>query len=144
VQGHPAGSVSRLLAAIIDLAITVGAMLLFYLGIGAVAFVFRPRAFRWPDPGAITLGGAWWLLLVLYLTFSWTASGRTIGAQVMGLRVTDRSGRRLHGPRAFLRAVICAAFPFGLVWCAIDRRSRAVHDLIVGSQVTYDWIPTSA
>ena len=49
-------------------------MLLLYLGIGAVAFVFRPRAFRWPDPGAITLGGAWWVLLVLYLTFSWTAS----------------------------------------------------------------------
>ena len=97
-------------------------MLLLYLGIGAVAFVFRPRAFRWPDPGAITLGGAWWVLLVLYLTFSWTASGRTIGAQVMGLRVTDRSGERLHGPRAFLRAVICAAFPVGLVWCAIDRR----------------------
>jgi uncharacterized RDD family membrane protein YckC len=118
-------------------------MLFFYLGIGAVAFVFRPRAFRWPDPGAITLGGAWWVLLVLYLTFSWTASGRTIGAQVMGLRVTDRSGERLHGPRAFLRAVICAAFPVGLVWCAIDRRRRALHDLLVGSQVTYDWIPTS-
>ena len=62
----------------------------------------------------------------------------------MGLRVTDRSGGKLHGPRALLRAVVCAAFPVGLVWCAIDRRSRALHDLLVGSQVTYDWIPTSA
>ena len=115
-----------------------------YLGIGAIAFVLRPRAFRWPDPGALTLGGFWWILLVVYLTFSWTASGRTIGAQVMGLRVTDRSGGKLHAPRALLRAVVCAAFPVGLVWCAIDRRSRALHDLLVGSQVTYDWIPTSA
>ena len=122
----------------------MGAILLSYLGIGAVAFVLRPRAFRWPDPGALTLGGFWWILLVVYLTFSWTASGRTIGAQVMGLRVTDRSGGKLHAPRALLRAVVCAAFPVGLVWCAIDRRSRALHDLLVGSQVTYDWIPTSA
>ena len=135
---------SRFLAAIIDLAITVGAILLSYLGIGAVAFVLRPRTFRWPDPGALSLGGAWWILLVVYLTFSWTASGRTIGAQVMGLRVTDRSGGKLHAPRALLRAVVCAAFPVGLVWCAIDRRSRALHDLLVGSRVTYDWIPTSA
>lgn len=135
---------SRFLAAIIDLAITVGAILLSYLGIGAVAFVLRPRAFRWPDPGALTLGGVWWILLVVYLTFSWTASGRTIGAQVMGLRVTDLSGGKLHAPRALLRAVFCAAFPVGLVWCAIDRRSRALHDLLVGSRVTYDWIPTSA
>jgi uncharacterized RDD family membrane protein YckC len=62
----------------------------------------------------------------------------------MGLRVTDRSGGRLRGPRAFLRAVVCAAFPVGLVWCGIDRRGRALHDLLLGSRVTYDWIPTSA
>ena len=81
VQGHPAGSVSRLLAAIIDLAITVGAMLLFYLGIGAVAFVFRPRAFRWPDPGAITSaepGGS-----------SWSCTSRSPGPPA-----AERSARR--------------------------------------------------
>ena len=89
--------------------------------------------------GAITLGGAWWVLLVLYLTFSWTASGRTIGAQVMGLRVTDRSGERLHGPRAFLRAVTCVAFPLGLFWSAVSKRNASVHDLIFGTSVIYDW-----
>ena len=45
--------------------------------LGAIAFVLRPRTFRWPDPGALSLGGAWWILLVVYLTFSWTASGRS-------------------------------------------------------------------
>ena len=134
---------SRSLAAILDLLITVVAVLLVYLGTGAISFVLRPRAFRWPDPGALTLGGAWWVLLVAYLTFSWTVSGRTIGAQVMGLRVMDPSGKRLGSPRAFLRAVLCAAFPLGLLWCAIDRRGRAIHDLLVRSRVTYDWIPSS-
>ena len=134
---------SRSLAAIIDVAITIGGVLLLYLGVGATAFVLRPRAFRWPDPGGITLGAAWWVLLVVYLTFSWTVSGRTLGDQVMGLRVIHAGGGKLHGPRAFLRAVLCATFPVGLLWCAIDRHGRAIHDLLVGSRVTYDWIPSS-
>jgi uncharacterized RDD family membrane protein YckC len=143
-QGNPAGLVSRVLAASIDLAATVGAMLLFYLGIGAIAFVVRPRSFRWPDPGVFSLGGIWWALLVAYLTFGWTASGRTIGTQVMGLRVEDQGGGRLRGGRALVRAILCAVFPIGLLWCAIDRRSRALHDLVVGSRVAYDWIPRTA
>jgi uncharacterized RDD family membrane protein YckC len=118
-------------------------VLLFYLGIGAIAFVVRPRSFRWPDPGVLRLGGIWWALLVVYLSFSWTASGRTVGKQVMGLRVVDQSGSRLRGGRALVRAVLCAVFPIGLLWCAIDRRSRAIHDLVVGSRVAYDWIPRS-
>jgi uncharacterized RDD family membrane protein YckC len=141
VQGHPAGLVSRVLAATIDLAVTIGVVLLSYLAIGAIAFVARPRSFRWPDPGGLTLGGVWWALLVAYLTFGWTASGRTIGTQVMGLRVEDRKGGRLRGGRALVRAVLCAVFPIGLLWCAIDRRSRAIHDLVVSSRVAYDWIP---
>ena len=48
--------------------------------------------------GRSRLGGAWWILLVVYLTFSWTASGRTIGAQVMGLRVTDPQRREVARP----------------------------------------------
>ena len=134
---------SRSLAAILDLVITVVAVLFGYLGTAAISFVLRPRAFRWPDPGALTLGGVWWVLLVVYLTFSWTVSGRTLGAQVMGLRVVAPDGGKLRSPRALLRAVLCAAFPVGLLWCAIDRRGRAIHDLLVRSHVTYDWIPSS-
>jgi uncharacterized RDD family membrane protein YckC len=123
---------------------TIGVMLLFYLAIGAIAFVARPRSFRWPDPGMLRLGGIWWALLVAYLTLGWTASGRTIGTQVMGLRVEDQGGHRLRGGRALVRAVLCAVFPIGLLWCAIDRRSRAIQDLVVGSRVAYDWIPRSS
>ena len=83
------------------------------------------------------------MLLVVYLTFSWTVSGRTLGAQVMGLRVIDLRGGKLRSPRALLRAILCAAFPVGLLWCAVDRRGRAIHDLLVRSHVTYDWIPSS-
>jgi uncharacterized RDD family membrane protein YckC len=84
----------------------------------------------------------WWALLVIYLTFTWSASGRSLGDQVMGLRVVVvGEGHRLRGGRAFLRALICAVFPLGLLWCAVDRRRRAVHDLLLGTHVVYDWIP---
>lgn len=115
-----------------------------YLAIGAIAFVARPRSFRWPDLGVLRLGGIWWALLVGYLTFGWTASGRTIGKQVMGLRVADQAGGRLRGGRALVRAVLCATFPIGLLWCAVDRRGRALHDLVVRSKVAYHWLPTTA
>lgn len=143
VQGDPAGLVSRVLAASIDLAATLVAVLIFYLGIGAIAFVVRPRSFRWPDPGVLSLAGIWWVLLVAYLTFGWTTSGRTVGKQVMGLRVVGRQGNRLRAGRALIRAVLCAVFPIGLLWCAIDRGGRAVHDLVVSSRVAYDWVPHS-
>ena len=58
----------------------------------------------------------------------------------MGLRVTDARGRRLRGV-ALGRALIASIFPIGLLWCAIDRRNRALHDLLTRSTVVYDWLP---
>jgi uncharacterized RDD family membrane protein YckC len=115
--------------------------LLAHLAFSAIAFVTKPRAFEWPNPGPLVLATLWWVLLVLYLTIMWSVSGRTLGDQVMGLRVLTLGGDRLHGVRAFLRAIVCAVFPLGLLWCAVDRRRRGVHDLIVRTQVVYDWIP---
>jgi uncharacterized RDD family membrane protein YckC len=135
--------VSRLLAATLDFAATIGAVLLGYLAIGGISFVVHPRSFRWPDPGASTLALVWWLVLVAYLTFGWTASGRTLGMQVMGLRVVNLAGGPLNGVRGFARAVLCATFPVGLLWCAINPRRLALHDLLVRSSVVYDWIPRS-
>jgi uncharacterized RDD family membrane protein YckC len=42
---------------------------------------------------------------------------------------------------AFVRALVASIFPIGLLWCAIDRRNRAIHDLLTGSTVVYDWLP---
>ena len=57
----------------------------------------------------------------------------------MGLRVVDRRGRDLRFVPALVRAGVCTFFPLGLAWCAVDVRSRAVHDLAVRSRVVYDW-----
>jgi uncharacterized RDD family membrane protein YckC len=80
-----------------------------------------------------------WLVLVIYLAGTWSSTGRSIGKQVMGLRVERRGGDPLGLPRALLRAILCAAFPVGLLWSVVDRRSASVQDLIMGSTVVYDW-----
>jgi uncharacterized RDD family membrane protein YckC len=58
---------------------------------------------------------------------------------VAGLRVLDRSGRRLSVRRALLRAVLYVVFPAGLLWILVSRRNASVQDLVVGSIVIYDW-----
>jgi uncharacterized RDD family membrane protein YckC len=128
-------------AAVIDLVVTIVAVLFGYVAVSAVLFALRPRAFTWPDLSLIGFGGIWAALLVGYLTVGWSASGRTLGGQAMGLRVMDAGGHRLRGGVAFVRALVASIFPIGLLWCAIDRRNRAIHDLLTGSTVVYDWLP---
>ena len=67
------------------------------------------------------------------------ATGRTYGAQVLGLRVVDRRGRRLVAAWAFLRAVLCVYVPLGLVWSAFSRENRSLQDLVLRTSVIYDW-----
>ncbi len=78
---------------------------------------------------------------VLYATIAWSTVGRTYGCHVMGLRVVSRRGRRVHLLVALARAVLCALFPIGLLWCAVSRTQRSVQDLLLRTTVIYDWNP---
>ena len=53
-------------------------ILLAHLAFSAIAFVTKPRAFEWPNPGPPVLATLWWVLLVIYLTIMWSVSGRTL------------------------------------------------------------------
>ena len=146
-QGRSAGLVSRTVADAVDLVVTIVFVLVAYLGVSALWFILRPRVFRWPEPGATNLSAFAALVFVLYLAAGWSATGRTIGKQVMGLRAVRRNGTRIGAARALVRALLCTLFPVGLLWCAIDPEHRAVHDLLLGTAVVYDWrrrVPTSS
>ena len=78
-------------------------------------------------------------IAVAYLTFTWAATGRSVGKQVAGLRVLDRVGGRLSVGRAFARAVLYVLFPAGLLWVLASRRNASVQDLVVRTVVVYDW-----
>ena len=138
-QGRPAGLVSRMTADVLDVLVAVGVVLVGYLGVHAVRFILRPRAFRWWELGTLNLSAVAAFLFVIYLAAGWSVTGRTIGKQVMGLRAVRADGRRIGAGRAVVRAIVCTCFPFGLLWCVVDRRHRAVHDLLLDTSVQYDW-----
>jgi uncharacterized RDD family membrane protein YckC len=138
-QGHRAGVVSRTIAATIDLAVVVAILVSFYVAWAAVKFLHNPHNFSLPAPSyaAILLVGFW--VSVLYLTVVWTATGRSYGNHLMGLRVLNFQGRKPFVPGAFLRALFCVFFPIGLFWVAISRANRSVQDVVLRTSVIYDW-----
>ena len=147
-----AGIVTRTAADVIDLLLVLGAVLVMYFGLAGLRLVIRPRRFAWPTLPNGLIAGLYCLVLVLYLAATWSSTGRSIGKQVLGLRVERRDGSSLGPARALVRAFLCAGFPIGLLWCVVDRRSASALDLLRRSRVVYDWrarsphaeIPTAA
>jgi uncharacterized RDD family membrane protein YckC len=82
-----------------------------------------------------------WIVLVVYLTAGWGSAGRTLGKQMMGLRVVRTDGSRLRFPRALLRAILCATFFPVLLLALVNRRNRGLEDVAFGTVVAYDWLP---
>ncbi len=142
-QGQRAGIVSRILANVIDALFVVAVLAGVYLAVSGVWFIVTPTGFHFPTPPrwlALTAAG---VALVGYFAVSWHTSGRTYGDQVLGLRVVDRRGRRLHPLMAFVRALFCAVFLVGILWVAVSPRRRSIQDLVLRTAVIYDWIPDS-
>jgi uncharacterized RDD family membrane protein YckC len=82
-----------------------------------------------------------WILLVVYLTAGWS-TGRTLGKQMMGLRVVRSDGSPLRFLRALVRALLCASFFPVLLLALVNRRNRGLEDLALRTVVTYEWLPT--
>jgi uncharacterized RDD family membrane protein YckC len=140
-QGRRAGVVSRVLAAAIDLALLFVMLGCLYLGWAGLQLVIDPVRFRFPTPSRAVILIAAAVVLVGYLTESWTTIGRTYGDRVLGLRVVDRRGRRLRHGRAVLRALFCTVLPIGLLWVAVSGNRHSIQDLVLRTAVIYDWSP---
>lgn len=138
-QGHAAGVVSRVIAAALDLLTVLGGLGAAYLGWSAVHFVLHTKDFTFPRPSGALLLVAYLVVAVSFLAIAWWVNGRSYGQHVMGLRVTTSHGELLSLPRALLRAGLCVCFPIGLLWVVVSRQHAAVHDLLLGTVVRYDW-----
>jgi uncharacterized RDD family membrane protein YckC len=138
-QGRPAGLVSRVLAAGVDLLVVIGVLLGIYAGWAAFLFLLHPASFKFPSPSTVLGFGLGFVVLTLYLTEAWTTTGRTYGDQIMGLRVVDHAGKVMRLPRALLRAVLYAFFPIGLLWVAVSRQNKSLQDILLRTSVVYDW-----
>jgi uncharacterized RDD family membrane protein YckC len=133
-----AGVVTRVLAAVVDVAVVVVATLLVDVGAAGLRFAWAPMSFRWPQPAPSVAVGVLLGVAVVYLTVSWTTAGRTYGARLLGLRVLSTRLVRLGWVRSFLRAVACVLFPVGLLWCVVSVTRRSLQDVVFRSVVLYD------
>lgn len=138
-QGQRAGIVSRVIANTVDFVVITVALLGTYLGWLALLFLLDPTTFSPSAPTflqALVVGGAY---LFVYFTVAWATSGRTYGDHLMGLRVVNFRGERMHWVGAMMRAVFCVFVPIGLFWAVLSPRDRSVQDVVLRTSVIYDW-----
>jgi uncharacterized RDD family membrane protein YckC len=88
------------------------------------------------------LGSGFALVAGAYLVFFWSATGRTPGMHVLGVRVRDRTGKPPSIMRAILRVLVTwvSIVPFflGYVTVLFDERRRGLPDLVARTEVFYD------
>lgn len=146
-QGERAGFVTRAVAASIDVAIIFIVVLLTIVVLWALSFIFEPigpsvptvpEGERLPSAASMIVWG--YFLNVAYWTIGWATGGRTIGNLVMGVRVVNRKGDKVRWSGAFVRALFCTVFPFGLLWVIVSGANRSVQDLVLRTNVIYDWV----
>jgi uncharacterized RDD family membrane protein YckC len=139
IQGRRAGVVTRTLAATVDAVVVALGTVGIYAAVAGFLFLRRGDTFRFPTVGLTTAIAAWVHLFIVYLAVGWATTGRTYGAQLLGLRVVDRRAGRLGAGWAFVRALLCVYVPFGLLWVAFSRENRSLQDLVLRTSVLYDW-----
>jgi hypothetical protein len=134
-QGRPAGVITRVVAAILDALVVLALLLSGYGLIAGLAFLVNPLRFSVPRLSWVLNLTAALALAVVYLAAGWSIGGRTCGMALMGLRL---AGPR-RPARALLRALVCVLFPLGLLWSAVSPRRRSVQDVLLRTEVRYDW-----
>ncbi len=148
LAGHYAGPITRLAAYAVDsfaIVFTYGLML------SLITFVWQLVSREdLALPGSDSLGwliglGVW---TFLYFASGWALAAKTIGMAILGLRVVQRDGADLAARQGVVRAL---AFPIsflllglGFVGIVVGRERRALHDVIAGTTVVYDWDARSA
>lgn len=142
VTGHYAGAITRLAAFVIDITLAGGS---FTIASGALGSALQIASVPVGEAG---VGGVLFAAsAVVWLFTYWWAStavaGRTPGMAIVGLRIVARSGVPVSGRRAFLRVLALplsfALLGLGLAGILFDSERRALHDVIAGSTVVYDW-----
>jgi len=56
------------------------------------------------------------------------------------VRVVNYKGAKLRWVGAFVRALFCTIFPVGLFWVIVSSSNRSVQDVVMRTNVIYDWV----
>jgi uncharacterized RDD family membrane protein YckC len=141
-QGNYAGSLSRLLAYAIDLAVSTGVFALAIATISYVVKVVSGHEVSWNrDNIVVAIVFVAWQFF--YFGYSWAMSGRTFGMAVLGIKVVQADGQLIRPRQGAVRALVFPLsfllFGLGFLGILVGREHRALHDVIAGTAVVYSW-----
>jgi uncharacterized RDD family membrane protein YckC len=142
VTGHYAGPVSRAVATMLDIGIVF-----FAFTLGVAGFELLARVIIGLDLTGDRSGIGWLIGFLawafLYVLVSLAVAGRTPGKGLIGLRVVSSNGTALTARRALGRTLVfplsAAVFGLGFIGIVVGRQHRALHDVVAGTAVVYDW-----
>jgi uncharacterized RDD family membrane protein YckC len=142
LRGDYAGFVSRFIAFVFDCVLSIGVFELVLAAISFASSVLTGTSIHW------SRGNQWVVLAFFaweffYFAYYWTASGKTLGMVILGVRVVSQEGSHAGTKRGLVRTL---AFPLsflllglGFLGILLGRDRRALHDVIAGTAVVYDW-----
>ena len=139
VTGEYAGIVTRATATALDVLIIATTFTIGLAGVNLLTTSFWGVEVRHALPATIALA-----VFAFSYAFGFLAvAGRTPGQGTIGLRVVRSDGGPIH-PGQALRWVVgfplsVVLFGLGFVSIVFQREHRALHDLIAGTTVVYDW-----
>jgi uncharacterized RDD family membrane protein YckC len=141
-QGNYAGVVTRLVAFLLDILFIWALYTLAAAGISVFSQLLSGHTFNLDDhqlAGAIVLG-VWGFV---YFAYQWSLNGKTLGDAILGIQVVQASGAPVRPSQAVIRTLILPFsilfFYIGMIIIIVQRERRAVHDLIAGTAVVYEW-----
>lgn len=115
------------------------AFLLLALWMVAVTFDTVARDFLNLDRSWQALRAYLFLVGLLFFGWFWTHGGQTLGMRAWRLQLRANDGGPIGWPRASLRYAVAylswGVAMLGVLWCLIDRRGRAWHDIASGTEL---------
>jgi uncharacterized RDD family membrane protein YckC len=144
LRGHYAGFASRFIAFVFDCVVSIAVFEITLAAISYAASVLTGTSIHWSrGDGDLWVTLAFFAWEFLYYAYSWTASGKTPGMVILGVQVVGQEGSHVGTKRGLVRTL---AFPLsflllglGFLGILLGRDRRALHDVIAGTAVVYDW-----
>ncbi len=142
VSGHYAGPVTRAVGAVVDVLVVTALFTLGYAGLSYLvdAFLGADVQVNRSGPVAVAALVGW---SFAYMFGSLVITGRTVGMGLAGIRVVSAEGSAPSARALFVRTLVyplsAVVFGIGFLLIVVQRDHRALHDLIAGTSVVYDW-----
>jgi uncharacterized RDD family membrane protein YckC len=142
LQGNYSGAISRLVAFAADLAF---AWLALVLIVALTSFTLRlivghPVHLQHFRVLAIIVIVLW---AILYFSYQWSLSGKTLGMALFGLKVVTGEGAEISSRAALIRTLMLpfsiAILGLGLFGIVLRVDHRGWHDQVAGTCVVYNW-----